>query len=190
MSDGDTSVATTIEIQELKSKIEQMIPLYDVGSLVRARKLEMCLPRSAQNPDITKAGLDIAFSGAALADATLFTDFAIKPYTGGFVYASRYGVSPAIVWENRDFSMLLDVLSMKLAMTSDFPRFSNQRDGFVADCNKFLNGVVPRTTVNTDEQVKDDGTLFAIYESVKDQYAKACEQYEQQKARKFSSAAR
>lgn len=189
--DIETTTTTTTEVQDLKLKIEQMTPLYEIGKLVRVRKFEMCLPKSLQNSAAAKAGWEIAFSGAALADSTLFADFAINPYDGKFVFANRYGVGAAVVWENRGFTKMLDVLNMKLSMDTDNlnnPRFGAARVSFVTECNNFLRLVVPHTTVTTDEQVEADEGLKNAFDKLKEQYEKACEQYEQNKSRKFSVA--
>lgn len=184
----ETSVATATEVHELKEKIEQLMPLYEVGKLVRTRKMEICLPRPLQDTSAIKNGWEIAFSGAAVADSTLFMDFANKPYSGKFDFASRYGVTASFVWENRKFEMLMEVLSMKFNMRTDYPRFLTQRDGFIADCNKFLVALTPNTAVNTDEKVIADADLKARYKGIKEQYGKACGQYEKSKARQSSTA--
>jgi hypothetical protein len=62
--------------------------------------------------DIINRGNDVAHSGAALADATLFLSGPLKPRSStDEEYVGHYGVSAQTVWNYSTFTKFCEILS-------------------------------------------------------------------------------
>lgn len=178
------TASTCRTIEALKTKIEQMMPLYEVGNLVRARKHELCVPRASSNKEIMKLGLLVAFNGQALADSTMFLDFAIKRYGSEILFEKRYGVNPVFVWENRKFTMFLNIIDWKLVMDSDDQRFGMGgilRKEFNDLYGKIFPSLYPSSDIASDEQLRQNKDLLDIYEGLKLTYRNAVYQSDQKR---------
>lgn len=140
------------------------MPLYEVGRLVRIRKLELGLPKFQQDAALVTAGQRIAWDAAAVPDATLFMDNSVTPYEGKADMKS-YATNPSFVWEHRAFTTLIDVINM----ISDNAQRDGSRMNFIRECNQFLNKLTPYTQIKTDEQVNEDKSLLDAYTVLKEQ---------------------
>ncbi len=120
-------------IEECKDRIEQMLPLYEVGLDTRHRKYELDMndiKYSRPDWDLVNKGNEAAHNGRALADATVFQDFCTtaRPHRYPGEFEDQYNKVPAkVVWEHKQFTMFHNMLSWHMDMRQFGPAYKKER---------------------------------------------------------------
>ncbi|KAE9378784.1 hypothetical protein N431DRAFT_553156 [Stipitochalara longipes BDJ] len=167
-------------IEGYKEKIEQIMPLYEVGLDTRHRKFELDIQVKDSRPDwdLVNKGNEVAHYGRALADATMCQTFrASEPshrYPGEF--EDQYNKVPAkVVWKYRDFKSFHNILSWHMDMRQFGPAFKNPN--FDKEFKFLFSKIYPSFKIASDKTIAKDPTLSTAYRRLWLEYKEASRQY-------------
>jgi hypothetical protein len=168
-------------VREYKEKVEQMLPIYEVGLDTRHRKYELDMKDikdSRPNWDLVHRGNEAAHNGRALADATMFQDFCTgaRPHRYPGEFEDQYNKVPAkIVWKHKDFTMFHNMLSWHMDMRQFGPGYKKQR--FQKEFDFLFSKIYPSFEVASNQAIEKDPQLSAAYNNLWLDHADANRQF-------------